>query len=526
MIHNRRPSLLMVFALFFIFAASEKSCADEEGPGGVPQTRGSDTYVYTPPIDVDGHTLKISCEKPEFSLLGKLKDFKNMNVCDLGKNLFGDKTSPLDRIMEKFADGFSIGPCKIDIGLGKGGSRKKQECEEKGIAKYCKQLELDKKLKGAGLDKISSGLGNWLDAGMKNLGIFGGKATFGKKSCAGEDKKGDIYNSPSMKRTYGAGGYVDRLATDASIGGDPALVNDRKMKTALRCIETSIRKGTDPKRCIPKYFDWERLTETPEIKAEEVENDNADLITADSGGEMDLEKYWPYMVEAGKSFNLPPKLVLAFAMHESGLNPRATNPNTNGTTDYGLMQLNSTHFGEFHTTGEEMLVNVEKNVCLGAKVLADCVQRYGISYNGVNCYNKGPGGVGKHDGYVEKVMAQYQKAQASSLPDIEPDHLCENAMSNDPSMGDFSEGDAKDELAMAGFKEAADAATSCSDTAVHFYEAMTKKVPVENLKKWLEIGIRDEDRRTLIDSAYLKASEMSKIIRHLKMNTGEAISLF
>ncbi|MGU4837032.1 lytic transglycosylase domain-containing protein, partial [Escherichia coli] len=47
---------------------------------------------------------------------------------------------------------------------------------------------------------------------------------------------------------------------------------------------------------------------------------------------------------AGKMYQIDPLLLEAIARHESGLNPRAMNlRNRNGTVDYGLMQVNSSH---------------------------------------------------------------------------------------------------------------------------------------------------------------------------------------
>ena len=47
----------------------------------------------------------------------------------------------------------------------------------------------------------------------------------------------------------------------------------------------------------------------------------------------------------GAEFNLPPSLLMAIAQKESDLNPKAVSPNnSNGTRDYGLMQINTSNF--------------------------------------------------------------------------------------------------------------------------------------------------------------------------------------
>lgn len=55
-------------------------------------------------------------------------------------------------------------------------------------------------------------------------------------------------------------------------------------------------------------------------------------------------------LNAGFSASAAP-VAAAIAMAESSGNPQATNHNTNGSTDYGLWQINSVHSGQFGTPG-------------------------------------------------------------------------------------------------------------------------------------------------------------------------------
>lgn len=55
-------------------------------------------------------------------------------------------------------------------------------------------------------------------------------------------------------------------------------------------------------------------------------------------------------LNAGFSASAAP-IAAAIAMAESSGNPQATNHNTNGSTDYGLWQINSVHSGQFGTPG-------------------------------------------------------------------------------------------------------------------------------------------------------------------------------
>lgn len=73
----------------------------------------------------------------------------------------------------------------------------------------------------------------------------------------------------------------------------------------------------------------------------------------------------------GKEFNLPPSLLMAIAQKESSLNPKAVSPpNTNGTRDYGLMQINQSnleHLGLDFST----VLDPEKNMRAACMLLAE-----------------------------------------------------------------------------------------------------------------------------------------------------------
>lgn len=64
-----------------------------------------------------------------------------------------------------------------------------------------------------------------------------------------------------------------------------------------------------------------------------------------------------------KTFPENPKIMLAVAKAESGLNPMTTNRNSNGTRDIGLFQINSVH-------GEDDLemFDVDKNLVAARKI--------------------------------------------------------------------------------------------------------------------------------------------------------------
>lgn len=91
--------------------------------------------------------------------------------------------------------------------------------------------------------------------------------------------------------------------------------------------------------------------------------------------------------EAGRLFSISPKLLEAIARHESQLNPSAVNQNTDGSYDFGLMQINSL----WRTiVGEKIWNSLSEpcqNVKVGAWILARCIKRHGYNWTAVGCYN-------------------------------------------------------------------------------------------------------------------------------------------
>lgn len=96
--------------------------------------------------------------------------------------------------------------------------------------------------------------------------------------------------------------------------------------------------------------------------------------------------------EAGKAYNLSPKLLWAIAYKESRLSPKAINrSNKNGTYDIGIMQINSIHLKwlkKDYSISEADLLNKPKlNVFVGAMILRKCFDRHDNTQNAITCYN-------------------------------------------------------------------------------------------------------------------------------------------
>ena len=97
--------------------------------------------------------------------------------------------------------------------------------------------------------------------------------------------------------------------------------------------------------------------------------------------------------EAGEYFDINPELLKAIAYTESRLDPIAVNTsNSNGTVDYGLMQINSAWFEKLKSLGisEDDVINDPcTNVFTGAWILALNFQSHGECWESVGAYNAG-----------------------------------------------------------------------------------------------------------------------------------------
>ncbi len=107
--------------------------------------------------------------------------------------------------------------------------------------------------------------------------------------------------------------------------------------------------------------------------------------------------------EAGNRYGISPQLLYAISKGESSFNPLAINYNTNGTYDYGLMQINSTWEPALRKLGISWnnLGDPCTNVMVGAWVLSQCIRDYGYTWSAVGCYNSRT--PSKRDRYAARV---------------------------------------------------------------------------------------------------------------------------
>jgi len=110
--------------------------------------------------------------------------------------------------------------------------------------------------------------------------------------------------------------------------------------------------------------------------------------------------------EAGRFYGISPQLLWSIAKTESNFNPNAVNRNTNGSYDYGVMQINTIWSKKLGKTWGE-LSDPCTNVKVGAWILAQCIQDYGQTWRAVGCYNSRT--PSKGDKYAAKVFRVIQQ---------------------------------------------------------------------------------------------------------------------
>lgn len=95
------------------------------------------------------------------------------------------------------------------------------------------------------------------------------------------------------------------------------------------------------------------------------------------------------MQAAAAKHSLNYLLLRSIAEQESHFNPVAVGGNTNGSSDFGLMQINSTWLPTLRKYGvsQQDLFNPCINADVGAWILADNFKRMGVTWDAVGAYN-------------------------------------------------------------------------------------------------------------------------------------------
>ncbi|GFO58976.1 hypothetical protein GMST_13010 [Geomonas silvestris] len=113
--------------------------------------------------------------------------------------------------------------------------------------------------------------------------------------------------------------------------------------------------------------------------------------------------------EAGAQYGINPQILRAIAKVESNFNPRAVHRNTNGTFDFGLMQINSSWAPTLGKERWNSLGDACVNTKTGAWILSMCIEKYGYNWKAIGCYNSQT--PDKRDHYARMVFDQLQKVK-------------------------------------------------------------------------------------------------------------------
>lgn len=95
---------------------------------------------------------------------------------------------------------------------------------------------------------------------------------------------------------------------------------------------------------------------------------------------------------AAERYDIDIRILLAIAKVESGLDMNKVNKNDNGSTDHGIMQINSSWQEELAAAGIRWKDVVQlpcMNIHVGAWVLANNFSQKGMSWYSVGAYNAG-----------------------------------------------------------------------------------------------------------------------------------------
>jgi soluble lytic murein transglycosylase-like protein len=113
--------------------------------------------------------------------------------------------------------------------------------------------------------------------------------------------------------------------------------------------------------------------------------------------------------EAGREYGIAPEVLWSIAKGESNLDPNAINRNTNGSYDFGLMQINSIWATTLGKERWASLGDACTNVKTGAWILRQCIDDYGYDWKAIGCYNSRT--PSKRDEYarrIAKIMEQFK----------------------------------------------------------------------------------------------------------------------
>lgn len=124
---------------------------------------------------------------------------------------------------------------------------------------------------------------------------------------------------------------------------------------------------------------------------------------------------WPYCFnEAGQLYGINPMVLRSIARQESGNQANAVGHNQNGSTDVGLMQINTIWKSTLGPKRWKYLGDACYNTKTGAWILAACISKYGYNWKAVGCYNSQT--PEKSEIYAKKIFQQLERLKNTKEP--------------------------------------------------------------------------------------------------------------
>lgn len=123
--------------------------------------------------------------------------------------------------------------------------------------------------------------------------------------------------------------------------------------------------------------------------------------------------------EAGAKYGIPPQLIWSISKLESGHNPFLINYNTDGSYDYGMMQINTVNAEELRKAGIpwETLSDPCTNVMAGTWLLAKRIHEYGYNWKGIGAYHsKTPAKRDRYARLVAKILSTIKERPVERQP--------------------------------------------------------------------------------------------------------------
>ena len=116
--------------------------------------------------------------------------------------------------------------------------------------------------------------------------------------------------------------------------------------------------------------------------------------------------------EAEQYYNVSAKILWAISKNESGHKPTALNYNTNGTIDFCHMQINSSWRKVIGDDAWRALNDPCYCTMVGAWVFAQCVEKYGYTWDAVGCYHSQS--KDRRSRYAIRIYSILKKAEADT----------------------------------------------------------------------------------------------------------------